>query len=217
MADRLKKEKIDIATIQETKLRSGTATPRIQGYKSIRADRPGGVIGGGLLIYIRDSVVFQRELTLSTKGTEVMTIRVRLTKRQWIEVINVYIPPPNSTGQTIDFSVDHVPHSDRCIITGDFNAHSPLWDSRQPPDQRGAMLEVCTMSEELSVLNDGSHTRINKQTAGMSTPSLTLIGKMLQGKCRWSTGEQLSNSDYLPILTEVRAHVIHQPVLGRQA
>ena len=29
--------------------------------------------------------------------------------------------------------------------------------------------------------------------------------------------EQLSNSDHLLILTEVRAHVIHQPVLGRQA
>ena len=60
LADRLQKDNIDIATIQEMKLRSGTATPRIQGYKSIRADRPGGVIGGGLLIYIRDSVVFQR-------------------------------------------------------------------------------------------------------------------------------------------------------------
>ena len=73
------------------------------------------------------------------------------------------------------------------------------------------------MSEELSVLNDGNHTRINKQTAGMSTPSLTLVRKKLQGKCRWSTGNQLSNSDHLPILTEARAHMIYQPLLGRQA
>ena len=33
----------------------------------------------------------------------------------------------------------------------------------------------------------------------------------------WSTGEQRTNSDHLPILTEVRDHVIHQPVLGKHA
>ena len=52
-----RRDKINIAMIQETKLRSCTATPRIQGYKSIRADRPREVIRGGLLFYIRDSEI----------------------------------------------------------------------------------------------------------------------------------------------------------------
>ena len=108
----------NMAAIQETKLRSGTATPRIQWYKTIWADKPREVIGGGLLIYIRDPIIFQRGSTLSINGTEVSTIHVRLSKRQWIEVINLYTPPPNSIGHAIELSVDQVPHCYRCIITG---------------------------------------------------------------------------------------------------
>ena len=130
-------------------------TPRVPGYKvANRADRKGGRRGGGLLTYIKDIVAFEKGSMSSTRGTEVTSIRVRLTKSTWTTISNVYVPPHNTTGEAVAFIPDHIPTPSDAIITGDFNAHSPLWDEIQPADSRGEDIEAWTMLQELAIMNN---------------------------------------------------------------
>ena len=184
LQERLKKEDIDVVLIQETKLQPHLRTPKIQGYKiALRSDRRGGIKGGGLATYVRDSIIYVKGPTSAKKGTEVSTIKIRLSKSNWMLTTNVYTPPPNSIGQEIEFHPEIIPTQEHSIVMGDFNAHSPLWDRNQPPDARGEDIETWSMVEELSILNDGRDTRINKITGGQSSPNITMVGKRYANKC----------------------------------
>ena len=57
LQDRLKKQDIDVCLVQETKLRLTHRTQTIKGYGAVRSDRKGG-IGGCLIIYIKNTLVF---------------------------------------------------------------------------------------------------------------------------------------------------------------
>ena len=50
---------IDIIAIYESKLRKADKTPSIKGYVTIRKDR-NNIIGGGLLLFVRDLVIFKK-------------------------------------------------------------------------------------------------------------------------------------------------------------
>ena len=215
---RLQQEEVDIVTIQETKLDPRKSTPRLQGYKPVhRADRRGGIKGGGLITYIKKSLVYKLGPKSSCQGTEVTSIQIRMCKSKWISIVNTYVPPHNSTGQhQIELKTDKIPIGNNCLITGDLNGHSPTWDKIQPADKRGEDIELWATVSELTVLNNGDSTRINKITGGLSTPSVTLAGKNIAEKCEWSVGEQLSISDHLPITTKIHSQILHQPVLGKK-
>jgi len=53
------------------------------------------------------------------------------------------------------------------------------------------------IEHQLSIAKDGSSTRINRATGGVSTPDVTIVGKEWSEKCAWSVGEHLENSDHL--------------------
>jgi len=58
---RLVEEDIDVLTVHERKLRLNVKTPTIHGYKAIhRADRRGGIAGGRLITYVKDSIVYEK-------------------------------------------------------------------------------------------------------------------------------------------------------------
>ena len=52
------------------------------------------------------------------------------------------------------------------IIAGDFNAQFILWDEIQLPDQRGANVEDWVIDNDLSIMNDGTPTRVNPTISG---------------------------------------------------
>ena len=56
--------------------------------------------------------------------------------------------------------------------------------------------------------------RVNKITGGLS---ITMVGKKYLEKCIWRFGDQMSNSDHLPITTTIHSITVHQPVLGTEA
>ena len=62
-------------------------------YVAIREDRKVNIQKGGLLIYIKKTVVYGRAGYISNRGHEILSIRVRLTKTKWITITNFYIPP----------------------------------------------------------------------------------------------------------------------------
>ena len=60
----MKELDIDVALIQETKLRKSDRSPRVPGYASIRQDRTRDVAGGGLISFIKHSLIFREERIL---------------------------------------------------------------------------------------------------------------------------------------------------------
>ena len=71
------------------------------------------------------------------------------------------------------------------------------------------------MDKELTILNDGAHTRINKGTGNESTPDVSLCGTMWADKIEWSTGECIGASDHLPIYITVRSKTNNHSVFGK--
>ena len=145
--------------IQETKLRLGDKTPRIPGYAALRDDRKALLGGGGLLTYIKDTLIFERVGYVTKDSTETMSFKVKLSKGKWIQLTNVYAPPVSSyTSQSVNVATAIIPVTSDSLIVGDFNAHSPVWDNNIPADPRGEALEDWFLSEDLSILNTGVPT-----------------------------------------------------------
>ena len=70
--------------------------------------------------------------------------------------------------------------------------------------------------KELTILNDGSPTRVNRATGVESTPDLTLCGNKWADKFSWSTGESIGSSDHKPIYITISSQVQHQSVFGKR-
>ena len=216
LRERLLHEDIDVCVVQESKLKKNLNSPKIYGYNTIlRADRKGMMAGGGLIIYAKNSIIFENIQSSTVEGTDSATVKIKMQKNKWISISNVYTPPVNSTSQLVNFNpikIDTV----NCLILGDLNAHSPLWDSHLF-DKRGEEIEDWIISNSLVVLNDGSATRINKHTGNGSTPDVSLVSTEWKNKCRWSIGDQIGNSDHLPIKVVIQSVVHHQPLFTQEA
>ena len=137
---RLKEDDIDVCLIQESHLQEKSHVPYIDGYKLIRADRV-ATVKGGLLAYVRKSLVVEEIGRVALEATEVSVFRIQLSKNKWLHISNVDVPPTNSKGQdVIKLRTDAIPCMNSALICGDFNAHSVLWDNRIDPGQRGDTL-----------------------------------------------------------------------------
>ena len=56
-------------------------------------------------------------------------------------------------------------------------------------------------------MNDGSPTRIDPATGNPSAPDITFVDSKWANKCEWSVGENLADSDHLPIHIKVNSTV----------
>ena len=92
LKERLVAKDIDVCMIQETKLRIGDPTPRIPGYAVLRDDRK-ALYGGGLITYIKETLIYERIGYRTKNATECMSFRVKLSRNKWIQLTNVYAPP----------------------------------------------------------------------------------------------------------------------------
>jgi ribonuclease HI len=214
---RVKEGDFDACVVQESHLEEKSDTPSITGYKTIRADRK-ACKHGGLVAFVKKSLVAEDLGEVAIDATETSTFRIRMDQNNWVHISNVYVPPHNSKGQdVIRLVTDIIPALKSSLICGDLNAHTPLWDSIQPMDERGEQLVDWAMDTQLSILNDGSATRVNVGTGNGSTPDLTLCGSDLSGKVSWRVGEPIGSSDHLPIEITINSKVKHQSVFGKRA
>ena len=219
LQDRLSAEDIDICLIQETKLKKGARDPKLEGYECIRADRKLKNAGGGLLILIKKTLVFEELDAVAIEATESLSIKVRMDKRNWIYITNVYTPPCNSVGQdAIILRTDSIPTFNSSLICGDFNAHHPLWDDIQPADDRGEEIVDWAIDKELTIMNnDNSPTRVSRITGNESSQDLTLCGAKWADKFEWSVGESIGSSDHLPFYITISSQVKHQSIYGKRS
>ena len=212
----------DLIIIQETKLKVAMSTPTLKGYCPIRFDRVSNDGGGGLLFYIKDGVIFEHIGDYSRDGTEASTVRLRMEKRKWITITNVYCPPRRSHTSNVKLNLEEVITSPDSLTVGDFNAHSGLWDLNQPEDDRGETLLEWASSHDLTILNDGSPTRLNKsrlaseKTGGLSAPDVSICGATWLSKTSWKTSEAIGNSDHAPIEITINEQVKPGPIFKGQ-
>ena len=171
MRNRLINLDVDIVAIKESKLQKAYKTPSIEGYATIRKDR-NSILGGGLLFFVRNDVIFEKLHTFEQAGMKILSVRVRTSKSLWIEVYNIYLP--NTTTQQTHFDPNLINPSPHSIIIGDFNSHSHLWDHVQPPDAWGNNITDWIINKDQQVLNDGSATRSSWITAWQHTWLITL-------------------------------------------
>ena len=134
LRDHLLNSDIDILAVQESKLRKTDKTPSIEGYTTIRKDR-NNILGGGLLLFIRTDIVFEKLHSFEKTGLEIQSIRIKVTKSSWLDLYNVYLP--NTATQHTSFDPSLIKPGPSSISLGDLNGHSQMWDPIQPQDQRG--------------------------------------------------------------------------------
>ena len=131
-------------------------------------------------------------------NTEALSVSIQQRARKWIDITNIYIPPRAESTE-----IDWLPVSETCLIAGDLNGHSPLWDQVQPEDPMGTKIVDFSIAKELICCNNGEPTRVNRNTGGMSTPDVTLASKNLHNRVQWNTELDLG-SDHLPIIIELQ-------------
>ena len=211
LTDALRDLKIDICAVQETKLRPGSRLPAIKGYATYRGERTESG-GGGLALFIREGLVINRP-TYSRHGPgEIQSLKINVDKGKWLGLHNIYYPPTRDVPDI--FTTEWWPRGENDIIVGDLNAHSPLWDDESPEDERGRATVDWASGNGWSVLNDGSPTRVNPGTGGLSSPDLTMAGHHLANKIRWTVGDDFG-SDHRCIINNLDLDIGIRPLPPR--
>jgi len=156
--------KIDILAIQETKLEPHHKIPNINNYTPIRTDRQQKQ-GGGFLTYISHDINFtpiQTPGIINVQKTELQITKIHLTQHKTINLVNLYIPPRNTTDENhasgdedITVALHHITSIKNSLIAADVNAHSKL---RFSPieDHRGDHIS--------DIIQNSYHTTLNTNT-----------------------------------------------------
>ena len=209
----MKKQKIDIAMIQETKLRKKEKTPYVKGFTSIRKDRllirkDDDRKGGGLLFLIKEEIPFREIDDWRGICTEGQKIIIHMANDRSIKITNVYRPPIRNTQEETrkqDPVRKWLKAGKGEIIGGDLNLHADSWGKVVRKDKEAQ--EVCDwcLENKFTILNDGSTTHVNRGNGNESSTDVTLASDELAVDCKWRTIEGLG-SDHKPIIIEIRGN-----------
>ena len=184
---------IKILVLQETKLTSKSQVPNIPNFTLVRKDRDRDT-GGGLAIFIHDSIYFEPVQELLTDNiTENLSVKVGN-----ITISNIYIPPVSSCPTGYSPSITPLLQTTESLVLGDFNAHDTLWHSNIN-DIRGSKFAEEINHSNLGVLNEENPTRL--PTNGQPTsPDISLASiSLLPHIKQWEAKKNLG-SDHLPII-----------------
>ena len=211
----LEEKGIDVACLQETKLRAEDGDIQVRGFDVVRKDRCRASDsrrgrGGGLVTLIRKGLPYQvLPPTQPTDGhlssVEIKCTQILLNHRQTWNVANVYIPPVGRSEESRRVALDDIlrlPGGPGWLILGDLNAHHEWWDNHAARDQRGDWVTEWAEAKRLSVLNDGEVTRVERGSGRTSTPDVSVCHEDKVELCRWQVHRALG-SDHFPMVIDV--------------
>ena len=145
-----------IIAISETWLSSSVSTKSvtIPGYtQGIRTDRQNDRRGGGTMILARDDVFIKERTDLrywdESTWAEVSIKSSSGKKHSSVIIACLYRPPTADTiqfGDAIETALNKLSTSHPVILTGDFNATSPLWSQQDTYNRAGIILEPLFLS-----------------------------------------------------------------------
>ena len=172
---------IDVICIQETHLKEECIF-FVRGYDIFRRDRPTGV-KGGILTLVKHGIpaVLTSQSPDGDLDLEFVTTKIFLQSEELL-ITNVYSSPSKRLNlHTIQ------PSTEKHLIVGDFNGHSPAW-GYDSTDDRGEEIQDWMMDNQLVLINkpDDKPSYYSRAWKKTSTPDLALEAGH-QG-CRQPTG-----------------------------
>ncbi len=90
---------------------------------------------------------------------EKQSIPIQLSRQRWTTIQKLYAAPIH--GQ-VTLALALTEPGNLFLAGGDLNAHCPLWDELQP-------VEDWLLSQNASILNDGTATCVNRGAGGLNT------------------------------------------------
>ena len=149
--------------------------PAFCGYDCFWRNR--GAHGGGLCVLVKRNLCCQEIRLLPFRGgvLEIQAVRVLLSSGSSITIVNLYNPNAAVTPAEFLYYLDQLPSP--YLVTGDFNAHSPLLSSScQRPDVTGRSLETLLLSSPAVLLNAVDfYTYIDRRTGRPGCLDLFLV------------------------------------------
>lgn len=147
------KYKPDYLCLQETHLQPSDKTI-MKDYNIYRQDRLRNNHGGVAILINKNNTAIEIPLT-----TNLEAVAVRVNYPEPCTICSIYIPPNrNITYLEMDQLIKSLPSP--YIITGDFNAHNPIWKSTHK-NQHGSVIEDILDTNIL--LNNGKPTHFCSQ------------------------------------------------------
>lgn len=124
-----------------------------------------------------------------------------------INLISIYLPPNkpiNAVRKDISDLMVFTDGLQNVVMGGDFNAHNTYWGCRDD-NNYGEFLLDKIVDSNLTLLNDGKYTRINRRNPENSSAiDLSLISPVLLSFAAWSVEEDNLGSDHQCIKVECR-------------
>ena len=196
LTERLNKENIDVACIQETHLNTNHRFT-VRGYQTFRLDREGRH-KGGVMILIRNSIAASDFKVDTNHQAEILGVKFSVNNAP-INILNLYCPPDK------DLSLQHINvPPQNCVVVGDFNSHSTSWGYGET-DRRGDEVEDWQIDNNMLLLNDPEDppTFFSRRWISTSTPDLAFATEDLSHKTNRKVLSQLAGSDHRPVLLTV--------------
>lgn len=156
---------------------------------------------------IQTAIYVRLELQYCTRSSPVprnipsissCAITVKFSESTTMNMASVYLPsgPDDCNTEWLRAFPDQ---HNKWLISGDFNAHAPFWETNCLHITSNRMIENIVDSS-LYLLNDGSFTRIpDVPTHRPTSIDLTLISPQMASECCWKPHSDTLGSDHLPI------------------
>lgn len=141
--------------LQKTNL-NDTYSPSFKNYKLYYSNRTiCGRASGGAAILARTD--YPTALVPLQTTLEAIAITIQLESN--ITICNLYIPNQKPfSSSDIENLIQRLPHP--FLLVGDFNSHSENWGSERI-DPRGKEINKILENDNVILLNNGDHTRLN--------------------------------------------------------
>ena len=171
---------------------------------------------------VKDNITYIPKLipaNINIQKTELQITKIHLSKYKHIYIMNIYIPPRDTTRQDhptededITNTFTHLTQLINNIVTGDINARLQTWYSPNN-DHKGDLVA--------DIIQNSNHITLNTPTRFSAGPhqqptfqDVAAIYRSLLRLTTWNTETKL-HSDYLPIITtfNIKAYYkIHVPL-----
>lgn len=196
-------KKPDIICLQETNCKNDF-TPAIPREYIGYFFNPNSSSKQGVAILIKKHISHSKIVTNSLLNIVGLQIKTNIS----FSIFSFYSPPADPIPiSDLSYIITNI--NTPIIITGDFNAWSPLWGS-QFANNKGTAIENFLTNSNLSVLNDGSPTHFSTRNT-FTHIDLTISSISIVPRCRWQVLDDLYNSDHYPIMTQVLGNCQYHP------
>ena len=160
----------------------------------------------GTSIYVHHSVTYDN-INFNTSEFQISGIKLYLTNNNNFLLFNIYNQPSfNYDLNNLSVVIPNI--NEDFLLVGDFNAHSPVWDTQcSQADTNGSFVENLVETHDLCILNDNEvNTYYSKTHSTFSSVDLTICSTNLVDRYDWHVIEDLYTSDHFPILISCLGH-----------